>query len=272
MAAVTVTIKELRLGSRKVSYWETGQENMPVLILIHGNLGNAELHWQRNLDVLGQHFHVYAPDLPVVGLGGESDPLAKPSILNLMQWLNEFIHVLELQRLSLLGSSFGATLCRFYAASYPALVDRLILVGGGTMIELPTFMRSIGQTPMIADLIFGSVEHQLFSPRSLPRAFYRQPPIMIPSSVQMTEFTQKEFAEIARLLINSPWPALRTPENPTLIIWGTEDALIHIEEAYKLQQELPHAQLVKISEAGHLPMLERPGAFHKAVVRFLKDL
>jgi 3-oxoadipate enol-lactonase len=57
-----------------------------------------------------------------------------------------------------------------------------------------------------------------------------------------------------------------------LIIHGTDDQLIPINEADLMHQQIPNSRLVKVSQAGHLPNLERPGEYNKAVLDFLSSL
>ena len=59
---------------------------------------------------------------------------------------------------------------------------------------------------------------------------------------------------------------------PVLIIHGTDDQLVPINEAILMDQIIPNSRLVKISEAGHLPNLEQPDIFNQAVREFLGTL
>lgn len=59
---------------------------------------------------------------------------------------------------------------------------------------------------------------------------------------------------------------------PTLVVVGEEDTITPIAEATTMIDLLPlatDAQLVRIAGAGHLPCLERPGAFNHAIAEFL---
>ena len=58
---------------------------------------------------------------------------------------------------------------------------------------------------------------------------------------------------------------------PTLIIWGEQDALITIESAYRFQQDLPNDTLVILKNSGHVPMEESPIESLSAVLSFIQE-
>ena len=43
---------------------------------------------------------------------------------------------------------------------------------------------------------------------------------------------------------------------PTLVVWGTEDKIIKPETATIMTKLMPQAQLIMMSEVGHVPMVE----------------
>jgi len=57
-------------------------------------------------------------------------------------------------------------------------------------------------------------------------------------------------------------------ELPTLVVVGTHDHLTPPRHARRLADGIPHAELVELPRAGHMPMLERPGE----LARLLTDL
>ncbi|KEA62880.1 Beta-ketoadipate enol-lactone hydrolase [Marinobacterium lacunae] len=77
-----------------------------------------------------------------------------------------------------------------------------------------------------------------------------------------------------RGLAVSPLPeaALRKISNKTLVIWGENDRLFPVEYGVNAVAMMPNATLFKIKEAGHLPLMDQPEIFNKAVVNFLNDM
>jgi 3-oxoadipate enol-lactonase len=56
---------------------------------------------------------------------------------------------------------------------------------------------------------------------------------------------------------------------PTLIITGADDTIIPAREADKLLGLIPGSRHVAIHDTAHMPMLEDPEAFNKALRGFL---
>jgi len=56
---------------------------------------------------------------------------------------------------------------------------------------------------------------------------------------------------------------------PTLLVWGDEDRLVPLSQGKRLARALPAATLTVIPACGHLPFVERPGEFLRAVRPFL---
>ena len=56
---------------------------------------------------------------------------------------------------------------------------------------------------------------------------------------------------------------------PTLIIWGSEDQLIPVTNAFKFQRDLPMDTLVVFPGVGHVPMEESPELVIPLVSKFI---
>jgi pimeloyl-ACP methyl ester carboxylesterase len=54
---------------------------------------------------------------------------------------------------------------------------------------------------------------------------------------------------------------LRSLDVPALVVVGAEDVLVSSEQARAMADALPHSRLVELPAAGHLSVVETPGAF-----------
>lgn len=67
-------------------------------------------------------------------------------------------------------------------------------------------------------------------------------------------------------------PILSQINFPVLIIHGADDQLISIHEAESMNIHIPGSRLINIPEAGHLPNLEQPEKFNRALRDFIQSL
>ena len=92
------------LGDRW-SYMETGRADTPPIVLLHG-VGANSMHWRFQLAGLSDRYRVIAWNAPGYVL---SDALKtdSPDCKTFADALNDFLVALTLDRLNLVGNSFG---------------------------------------------------------------------------------------------------------------------------------------------------------------------
>jgi pimeloyl-ACP methyl ester carboxylesterase len=54
-----------------------------------------------------------------------------------------------------------------------------------------------------------------------------------------------------------------------LVVWGREDELLPVSMGEKLRDGIPGAKLAVFDQCGHVPQLEKPADFNRAVLDFL---
>lgn len=114
--------------------WHSWGDGDPI-VLVHGGSGSWA-HWARNIRALvEQGRKIYACDLP--GCGESDRPPVGEDGDALPPWVEEGVQALGLERFDLVGFSFGAMVSGFYAAQFPARVQKLVLVGAPALSEKP---------------------------------------------------------------------------------------------------------------------------------------
>jgi 4,5:9,10-diseco-3-hydroxy-5,9,17-trioxoandrosta-1(10),2-diene-4-oate hydrolase len=96
-----------------------------IAILIHG-LGVSADIWMYNLEALAKQHRVYVPDLVGFGRSEKPGPTFRPFDYTL--FLDGFINLVNLDRVSLVGQSLGGGIALHYALQFPQKVDKLVLV------------------------------------------------------------------------------------------------------------------------------------------------
>lgn len=64
-------------------------------------------------------------------------------------------------------------------------------------------------------------------------------------------------------------PALRRNGTPKLLVWGEDDAFQKVEYAERFASEIPHTTLLRVPDAGHVPMENAPDLVARALADFL---
>src|SRR5215468_2297372 len=108
------------LGDRW-SYMEAGRADAPAIVLLHG-VGANSMHWRFQFAGLADRFRLIAWNAPGYLL---SDALVKdwPDCRDYADAFADFLAALALDRINLVGNSFGTRVAQCFAHHYP---DRVI--------------------------------------------------------------------------------------------------------------------------------------------------
>lgn len=267
----------------------TAPDTEPALY-VHG-LGGAATNWTDLAALLAGRLSGQAVDLPGFGQspppprGGYSIPARVRTVVELIERSDAPMH--------LLGNSLGGLVAMIVAATRPDLVRTLTLISpavpGG---RLPA--RSDPLLPLL--LVPGLhriAERRLM--RMTPQERARQiielcfaDPSRIPAQ-RLAEATEEvarrqELPWVHDALTGSlrglaayylrvgpqgPWRLARGIGVPTLVIWGTEDRLVHAALAPRLARAIPASRLLVLPGIGHTAQLEDPRTTARAVLALL---
>jgi pimeloyl-ACP methyl ester carboxylesterase len=272
----------------------SGKANGQTVVLLHGkNFGGY--YWTNLIKhFTEQGYRVVAPDQ--IGWGKSSKPDLRYSFQNLAANTAQLLDHLGIPRIILLGHSTGGMLAVRFARSYPERVSALILEDPIGLEDYRT------KAPAQSDEILFQAELKKTDAKKI-RAFYARyfsqpnPDVYGPlAEIQIRVTLSGEYPRWAKasalayqMIYEQPVVyeyGLLTP--PTLLILGQEDHVApfssyaspekqktmgHVVELGKtLIKIVPHGKLVVLERSGHIPHLERPEAFQRAVDTFLKEL
>jgi len=122
------------------------QGHGPSLLLL-GGLGNSLGVWDNLVRALPD-FDTIAVDAP--GTGSSSTPLLPLSMAELAELYAGLVRSLDLDRVSVLGLSFGGAVAQQFAYQSPELVGRLVLCGTGVVLQV--LRGKVGQAEDSEDL------------------------------------------------------------------------------------------------------------------------
>ena len=202
--------------------------------------------------------------------------------------LDELRQALRLERLTLVGHSWGGMLAMAYAARHPERVRALVLIGpGGPTLE---FMRnfSLGIDARLTDedrreRAYWENPERVSANRR--RAEVKQVMAVMPAyfhdrekargfveGVKDEDYENRVFELMMDDLEATGYdlrPGLRGVRIPTLVIQGTQDP---IATAEIVRHAVPGSRLELIDQCGHFPWLEQPERFYSLVTAFLEGL
>ena len=239
---------------------------------------------------------------------GRSQIVTDPNLLTVdyqIRDLEEFRKHFKLERMSLVGLSWGAGLATLYASHYPERVERLLLVSPMPPARTPYWPQ---RTAKLNSLIGQAQVARLTEIRQLlPKssdtqavglcreAFHisSEPYFVEPPSNQIKLVRQRaaRIRERVELMCDAPPAALRNRfvvvfavfdslgdwnfvpilnkiKSPALVIEG-ENSDVPLDATRAWATALPNGRLLLIPNAGHVHFLEQPKLFFDAANQFL---
>lgn len=257
----------LKVGGISVRYSDSGSGE-PVL-LIHG-LGGSIESWTNNAGELAKSLRVIAVDLP--GFGLSDKPKMSYTIKFYKDFAIEFLKLLKLDQVSIVGSSLGGHIAAEIAISRPNLVKRLVMISPPGALP-----RSFKGTPALmryAKVLnarsMQQVKQALFAVDNKPvDDSYAQ---MVHQKMSMPGARE---AFLSALMGSAKAPRLNNRLNrihaPTLLLWGKEDIMIPVKFAEPFVK-MKSCRIVMLERCGHRPHVDRPALFNRLVADFLSEL
>jgi pimeloyl-ACP methyl ester carboxylesterase len=255
------------LGGREIG-------TAPTLLLLHG-LACDRHTWDPVWDRLAEHYTLLAPDL--LGHGESDKPRGDYSPGGYANGMRDLCTVLGIDRVTVVGHSFGGAVAMQFAYQYPERTERLVLVDpGGLGPEV---------TPAIRALALPGYDVVL---RLMTLPGIRQ---LNTTALRMLQplggAGTRDFDEVARIIESFKEPGKRyaahklvtgvidwhgqnvtmrdraylTEAMPLCVVWGAQDRVVPVAHARIVQELAPKARVVVVEDAGHFPHKDHPDEF-----------
>ena len=229
--------------SVRPSVWQ-----LPV-VLVHG-LGLSGRYMLPTAQCLAPHFPVYVPDLP--GFGGSEKPAYTLDVPQLADALAAWITAAGLERVMLLGNSFGCQIIADLAARRPELVERAVLQGPTTPPDERSWWRQFRRWR----------QNQPYNPRALDPVTW--------SDYRKCGYRRllQTFRYSLRDPIEAKLPQIRCP---VLVVRGELDPICRQPWAEQVAARIPHGRLVQIPAVAHTLVFTAPAQLAAVTEQFLAD-
>ena len=261
------TIGKLRaanitVNKRNVRYFYGGEGDS--LLVIHGGGGGVNA-WINNLELLAEHYTVFAPDLP--GFGNSQSIDDRFSIPEYVDFIERFTGELGLEHFYLIGHSVGGGIAIQYALDYPGKIKRLVLISSlflgkeiafwARYLSSPSILRYLG----VAGLVMFDALAWFF--RQFPFTFTLKPPftrvqIGIGKSIMSLKGqTTVLLDRLTGLMM------------PTLLVWGAKDGVVPVKHAFAAADVIPDCRVHIFEDSGHHIHNQDIQEFSRLLVSFL---
>lgn len=229
----------------------------PTVVVLHGWGGRIE-SMAPVIDCLTDSFRVVAIDLP--GFGQSPVPAGVWGTADYAAFVRDVLGSLGIERAHFVGHSFGAKTSLYLAATYGAVVEKLVLVGASGLRAAPSTRarvkrgasrtaRAVGKLGPPGRVLRNAAYRRLASQD------YRDAGAMRPILVKVVN------EDLAGLL--------PTITSSTLLVWGSDDDAVPLTHARKMESAIPDAGLVVFEGAGHFAYLDDPQRFCRVIRHFL---
>jgi 2-hydroxymuconate-semialdehyde hydrolase len=241
----------------------------PPLLLLHGGIECGGAIWAPVAARLAASRRVVVPDLP--GLG-ESAPLARLDAAAFTEWLAAFVRESCPEGPTLVAHSLAGSLAARFAARHGELVRRLVLYGapGIGPYRMPIGLRATAVRFALRPSERNAERFERWAFADLDRARGRDPEWFAAfSGYTRQRAAVPQVKRTMRRLVTAgtervPDAELARIEVPTTLVWGRHDRFVPLGLAQAASRRLGWSLHV-VDDAGHVPHVERPGAFLQAL-------
>lgn len=266
--------KSIVAGGVKTNYHDVGAGK--PLVLIHGSGPgvSAWANWRLNMPVLGESFRVLAPDM--LGFGYTEWP--KEPIRDIAVWVKHmagFLDALKLDKVSIVGNSFGGSLTLAFMIAHPDRVERAVLMGAagvsfpitealdyvwGYKPSLEAMKKSIGYLANNPAMITDDLIKSRYDASVRPGVF----------EAYSALFGETPRQKHITMLASDPEKIAKLPHE-VLILHGKEDQVIPLDVSIRLHELIKRSDAHFFGNCGHWVQIERMATFNRLVAAFVKD-
>jgi pimeloyl-ACP methyl ester carboxylesterase len=241
-----------------------GSPDSPPLILLHG-FGVCSTQWYANVEPLSRYFRVYAPDvLSQMGLSAASRPLKTRQ--DYAAWLTEVLDALNLERVCMIGHSYGGWLSLNLALSAPQRIERLVLLSPAASfasIRLPFMLHFLSAVFMASrSRVHG------FMQSTTTIKLSSNHPIIEQLIAGIKNFDGKQIGAPVVTVFKDD--ELRQVKLPTLLLIGDHDVSCQTNKVFsRARQLIPHIEAELVANGGHLFPTDQADVTNKRILEFL---
>lgn len=264
------------IGGSRIHWVEAGDPAAFPVLCINGWMGSWE-SFAGMVSYLDVHLRLILLDIPGFG---ESEPLpASHTVVEVSRFIKSFVDSIGLSRFHLIGLSFGGAVAIHFAATYPLLVEKLVVQGapfygklfkpwirwGARILTFPFMIYFAGlifRRKWLTYRILRSRKYlSLLTDEEILQKAYR-------TANASGRAAMESARDVTRLDLRG---CARQIKAETFIIDGADVRFKPLATWNFLHSFIPNSRLFLIRDAGHTVAVQKATEFSKQVFRFLSS-
>ncbi|XP_047062056.1 2-hydroxy-6-oxononadienedioate/2-hydroxy-6-oxononatrienedioate hydrolase 1-like [Lolium rigidum] len=270
-------------GATTVHCWRfppgaASEEDLPVLVLLHGFGPPATWQWFRQVGALSRRFRLVVPNLLFFGGSRTSDK--ERSEARQAEAVAGLIRAVVPAgaRVSVVGTSYGGFVAYHVARLLGADAVERVVIASSDLLKGDADDRALlrrGGADRVEDVMLPRTPEKM---RRLMELAYHRPRRFAPGFVlrDLIQYLytdnieeKKELIQAITLGDKDKFQLTPLPQQ-VLVLWGENDQIFPIEKAFQVTRQLgATARLEILKNTGHMPQEEDAKRFNEALLNFL---
>ena len=256
--------------SKKI-YYETYGSGTPIMILNGIMMSCAS--WKEFIEPFSAYNQLILVDMLDQGRSDKMDGPFSQALQ--VEVIKELLDQLEIEKVNLVGISYGGEVAQQFAIKYGNRLDKLVLFN--TTPCTGAWLKDIGDAWNLAsgnwEAYYLTTIPVIYSP-----SFYKKYKNWMAKrkNALKTVFSDEKFISSMIRLTNSAAEYdvedhLHQIKAPTLVVSCQEDYLTPMDEQKRIVEKIPNSELVILPGCGHASMYEKPVLFASLVLGFVNN-
>lgn len=261
------------------TYWDTGETNKPVYVLLHGFGSSTHLHWYQQAKHLSKTHRLILPNL--LYHGSQLKTEKKYGIQDQVAAMSALLEELKIDSMVLGGISYGGLVAAQLGMQEQQKLQKLTIFSSPvkffTEVDLADAEAKAGVDDLYDVLVPATPQMMqelgniaLYKDRKIPKFILRD----VQENLFQNEERNADFKALLDAMLKNKASLLNQHYEyncPVLLVWGAGDELIPPRIGTQLNAYLPNSELHLIPKAGHGPNLEQKKKFNQILINFLSE-
>ncbi len=266
-------------------FFKTMGSGDPIVVL-HGGPGFDHRQFLPYIWGLAEHHKVILFDQRGTGLSSGPVDVTSISIDTFIADIEGIREAFGIEKMNLLGHSWGGILAMYYGVRHPENLKTLVLASTAASFESFAEMRAnyeadrLPEDAALLQEIYSSNEYQNGDPQAVEKfwrvyfkPYFADQSLVAEMDLEFTENTIKHGNDVANFILQSIGEFdlhddLQAIRCPTLVIHGAADPM-PVKYAEKIHDSIPGSELVIVDGAGHWLFVDATDVFVSSIDGFL---